>query len=50
VSPLASPEKSTGPIYGRLYLSTKNIIIIGGMGNKYATCSKHVFLIHLEEE
>jgi hypothetical protein len=31
VCPLASPEKPTDPHYGRLYLSTKNITVIGGM-------------------
>jgi hypothetical protein len=33
-------------IYGRLYLSTKKITIIGGMGKNYATYNKHVSLIH----
>ena len=34
VCSLAFPEKSTGLVYGRLYLSSKNVTIIGGMGKR----------------
>jgi hypothetical protein len=48
--PLAFPEKSTGPHLWPIVSIDKNVTIIGGMGKKYATCSKHVSLTHLEEE
>jgi hypothetical protein len=51
VCPLAFPENQPTFIYGRLYLSIKNVTIIDGIEKKnYSTCSKHVSLTHLEEE
>lgn len=44
-------ETQSTLIYGRLYLSTGNITIIGGMRKKnHAPCNKHIFLVYLEEE
>jgi hypothetical protein len=51
VRPLASPEKSIDPhLWSIVYVDEEHYNHWWHGKKNYATCNKHVYLIHLEEE